>query len=162
MTAPEPLRTTMSLRIPGTPRPQGSLRAIPSKHTGGVFLKSSDATTQHRNDVAMAMGRDWAGKPALEGPVVLLVQFYFPRPRTHLVNGGAPPSRLKAAAPVDHLQDPDTDKCVRLICDALVAAQVVIDDNRVVSVTARKLWADPGAPGQTIVYLYTEVRSTHE
>lgn len=158
----EPARTVLSLIVGGTPRPQGSLRAIPSKHTGGVFLKGSDATTRHRNDVAMAMARDWAGKPALDAPVVLLVSFHFPRPTSHLVNGGKGTPRLKPGAPVDHQQDPDTDKLVRLICDAAVAAQVLVDDNRVVSVIARKLWADPGTPGKTIVYLYSEERNEHE
>lgn len=152
--------TTRELAIVygGTPRPQGSLRLMVSKYTGQPFGKSSDKTTQHRNDLAAAMARAWDGAPALDGPVALVVSFAFPRPKTHLVNGGRGAPRLKPDAPVDHQQDPDTDKCVRLVLDAAVAAQVLIDDNRCVSVVARKLWADPGAPGSTVLTLYTEGR----
>lgn len=148
----------LDIIVLGTPRPQGSLRLMVSRHTGQPFGKSSDPTTKHRNDVALNMAAAWRGAPALDCPVALLAEFAFPRPKAHLINGGRGIPRLKPDAPVDHLQDPDVDKCVRLLLDAAVAAQLLVDDNRCVSVSARKLWADPGRPGSTRITIYEEGR----
>jgi Holliday junction resolvase RusA-like endonuclease len=45
---------------------------------------------------------------------------------------------------------PDLDKLIRAVGDSLTDSGVVIDDSRIVRISARKLYAEGIAPGATI------------
>ena len=72
-------------------------------------------------------------------PVWLSVEFYMPRPKSHLCKSG-----LRSSAPRYHLSKPDTDNLLKTI-DGL--HEVLFDDDRcVVSMMATKQYAEFGQP----------------
>jgi Holliday junction resolvase RusA-like endonuclease len=64
------------------------------------------------------------------------VAFYLPKPKT--VDRQLPSV------------SPDLDKLIRAVGDSLTDSGVVIDDSRIVRISARKLYAEGIAPGATI------------
>lgn len=125
--------------IPGTPRPQGSMKMMTNRATGKGFLKYSNTTVDHRNLVVSVLAAAWPGEPYL-GPVAVRVTFEFARPGSHY-GTGKNAAYIKDSAPVWHSQTPDVDKCLRLVCDALTVAGVVRDDRQVALTRAAKTWA---------------------
>lgn len=74
-------------------------------------------------------------------PLWLAVEFYLPRPKSHLCKSG-----LRSSAPRHHLSKPDTDNLLKTI-DGLHGV-LFEDDRSVVSMYATKQYADDGqAPG---------------
>jgi crossover junction endodeoxyribonuclease RusA len=67
--------------------------------------------------------------PAIDGPVIVELALYLPRPKSA-------PQRVKHPA-----KKPDIDKLVRAILDALTYARVWNDDSQVVSLLATKRFA---------------------
>ena len=101
----------------------------------------------HRARLTVELRRAWAGRPAVDGPVHLSAVFAFPRPASHVGKRG----RLLSRAPLLHTYKPDTDKLVRLVGDALTEAGVLVDDSRIVSLSAAKVWLPVEASGLTVV-----------
>lgn len=66
---------------------------------------------------------------ALSGPVEVLVEFVFPRPKSHFRTGRYA-GELRPAAPYWHTSYPDLDKLQRAIGDAL-SGVVVGDDSQI-------------------------------
>jgi len=125
--------------IPGTPRPQGNPQQITKN-----YHRYPSTTVEHRNNVIRHLGDVW-NQPPIDGPVKLMAAFSFQRPKAHY-GTGRNSEVLKLSAPVEHIQTPDTDKLLRLLCDALTIAGVIVDDRLIVAVVGRKCWAD-GQPG---------------
>ena len=136
-----PARPCLVVTVPGTPRPQGSLRIIQSRSTGKAFAKNSDTTIEHRNLVTTIMVEKWGSRDMLRGPVAARMVFRFARPKSHF-GTGKNAEKLKDSAPSRHIRTPDTDKLVRLVDDALVAAGVINDDSQVCLLRAEKEWQD--------------------
>lgn len=139
---------TLTVTIPGTPRPQGSLRLIRAT-AGHEVAHYPEHVIEHRNTVALALKTTWADREPYAGPVTLDCLFTMPRPKAHY-GTGKNSGRLKPGAPAHHAQMPDADKLTRLICDALVAAGVLIDDCQITTVRGRKQW---GERGSTTIHL---------
>lgn len=133
----------LSFRVHGTPAPQGSKR-----HVGnGIMVESSKRVKPWRQDVKhAALG---ALTDRLEGPVLVRVTFYLPRPRAHY-GTGRNAARLKPAAPTYHEKRPDLDKLLRSTLDALGEAGVWRDDSQVTEVQAVKRYTDTTPPGAHI------------
>lgn len=123
----------ISFHVEGNPAPQGSKR-----HVGrGVMVESSKKLKPWRQLVAAE-----AKKAArtldhpLDGHLRLIVRFDLPAAkRSRFGNRPAGP--------------PDLDELVRAICDGLKDGGLIIDDARIVEITATKHWAK-GKPGATI------------
>ena len=120
--------------IPGTPRPQGNPQQVTAK-----FKRYPTSTIIHRNEVIRHLSEAWTGRAPLDCAVKLSATFYFQRPKSHF-GTGRNSAVLKDSAPPDHIQTPDVDKLIRLICDALTIAGVIKDDSRIVDERGRKFW----------------------
>lgn len=120
--------TWRSTRAYGLPAPQGSKKIV-----AGRLLESSAAVAPWRQAVTYAaiQGQDGDPTAPLTGPVEVMVEFLMPRPKS------APKSRLYPD------KSPDLDKLIRSTLDALTDARAWEDDGQVVSILARKLFAEP-------------------
>lgn len=124
--------------VNGNPAPQGSKNAAAQKkngrYTGKVNLyESSQALKPWRDTVTWFARRRRQSEP-LEGPLVLTVDFYLPKP-------------AQTKYPDYPLGTPDTDKLLRAIGDALTQSGLIRDDAQFVDTHARKRWTTntPGA-----------------
>jgi Holliday junction resolvase RusA-like endonuclease len=123
----------VSLSVTGDPASQGShaimngriVQVNSSKHKAWrkAIVQEAIATLPH----------DW--QPINE-PCELIVNFYLPKPKT--VDRQLPSV------------SPDLDKLIRAVGDSLTDSGVVIDDSRIVRISARKLYAEGISPGATI------------
>lgn len=126
--------------VPGIAAPQGSKRAIANPASGRVSLiESSKRVKPWRTDVREAAIN--AGCEPLDGPVVVTIDCYFPRPKSHF-GTGRNAGIIKATAPMSHIQRPDMDKLQRAILDALTGI-AWHDDSQVVRIVAAKHWSEP-------------------
>lgn len=138
------------LFVPTVPRPQGSKKAFVPKHKKGtppeiaakprrpvIVNDEPELLKTFRADVRDAFQRamDEAGQAPLEGALEVAVTFTFRRPLSHHVAGDRM-RPLKASAPTYHVQDPDLDKLLRSVADALTGI-IWANDNLI----AR--WHDP-------------------
>lgn len=145
--------SSLQFRVYGTPAPQGSKRHIGK----GVMIESSKKVKPWRANVVDAARQavDLTGHLAYAGPVTLRAEFIFARPKSHY-GTGRNSDVLKASAPTwvtsHHLGD--IDKLVRSTCDALVTAQVIVDDAIIVELDKVKKRYTSGPhdlPGALIV-----------
>ena len=129
----------LSFFVEGTPRPQGSMKAITSASTGKPFVKQSAPLIEWRNMIITAarqtMGMtecaEW--EPYLSGPVRLSCTFVFARPKSHTKKRIVEDRGVKD-------NGPDLDKLVRAVGDALTLAGVWHDDRQVATITAEKVY----------------------
>lgn len=128
----------MKLWIPGVPRPQGSMRTFTV--AGRAHARHSDSTIDHRNLVTYHLSQQ---PLRIEGAARLDAEFVFPRPKSHY-GTGRNVDTLKPSAPKHHIQPADTDKLLRLLCDAAENAGIVGNDSQFVEVIGRKKWGDAG------------------
>ena len=136
----------MRLRVDGLPIPQGSKSAFPFRRGDGSLGvavtegKRAPSLKEWRGAVA-ASARVWIalnGHPApLDGPCVMTMIFYLPRPKS------APKRVLYPAV------KPDADKLSRAICDAL-SRLAYTDDARIVDLRVSKRFAVDSPPGVEI------------
>ena len=123
----------VSLSVTGNPASQGSHAIMYGRI---VQVNSSKHKAWRKAIVQEAIATlpdDWQ---PIDEPCELIVNFYLPKPKT-----------------VDrHLPSvsPDLDKLIRAVGDSLTDSGVVIDDSRIVRISARKLYAEGIAPGATI------------
>lgn len=131
----------VSFRVIGEPAPQGSKR-----HVGrGILIESSKKVKPWRQDVAAAALEARAGRPPMDGPVMVEIAFYLARPKS------APKSRQYPD------RKPDIDKLVRSTLDAIVTAGLIHDDGQVCSIDASKHFAAGGPLGAAVLIHTMEV-----
>lgn len=120
----------VAFRVSGKPEPQGSARAFVR---GGRAVVTSDNTNLHswRNLVAHEASK--VVTEMLDGPVVVYATFYLLRSKSR------PKRELFPAI------KPDLDKLCRSLLDGITHV-VIRDDSQVVSLMARKRWADVLTP----------------
>lgn len=120
--------------VPGRPAPQGSKRYLGP----GRAIEMSKYVGAWRDDVRAACLRAWQGRPILDGPLLLEVEFVQRRP-------ASAPKRSTPSA----ISAPDLSKLVRSTEDAITSAGVWRDDARIVCTLSWKRLAEldetPGA-----------------
>jgi crossover junction endodeoxyribonuclease RusA len=128
--------TPITFAVLGTPRPQGSKRYVGN----GRFIEASDVKPWRAAIAAAAeKAMEQANLPAFDGPVVVSVVFFMPRPRS-----------VKRQWPE---VAPDTDKLQRAVGDGLSVdtKAVLTDDSKIVKwESAVKVYADSRQPGAWI------------
>ena len=134
-----PLEAVLRFDVPGVPKPQGSKR-----HVGnGVMVESCKELKGWRQavtEIAIA-----AGASRWEGPVMVMLEFRFDRPKGHWGKRGLVPS-----APAEKTTKPDVDKLSRALLDALWPCWG--DDAQVVELHARKRFCHQGElPGALVL-----------
>jgi Holliday junction resolvase RusA-like endonuclease len=123
----------VSLSVIGDPASQGSHAIM---HGRIVQVNSSKHKAWRKAIVQEAIATlpdEWQ---PIDEPCELIVNFYLPKPKT--VDRQLPSV------------SPDLDKLIRAVGDSLTDSGVVIDDSRIVRISARKLYAEGIAPGATI------------
>ncbi len=125
----------VEFEVIGVPKPQGSMKAISIggrarvKPSGGSdFAAWRNAVSQAAKDVAE---HDDVPAP-LDGPLVLLVDYRIPMPKSR-------PKRDRERGEAHKTSAPDLDKLVRTIGDALTASGLIVDDARFVAINATKV-----------------------
>jgi len=105
--------------VTGVPKSGGSKYATTHKHTGRVVVMESmpKENRQWRDSVICAARQAYDG-PLLEGPLVLTITFYMPRPKGHY-GTGKNAGRLKDSAPIAPITRPDASKLTRSTEDSL-------------------------------------------
>jgi Holliday junction resolvase RusA-like endonuclease len=123
----------VSLSVTGDPASQGSHAIM---HGRIVQVNSSKHKAWRKAIVQEAIATlpdDWQ---PIDEPCELIVNFYLRKPKT--VDRQLPSV------------SPDLDKLIRAVGDSLTDSGVVVDDSRIVRISARKLYAEGIAPGATI------------
>jgi Holliday junction resolvase RusA-like endonuclease len=132
---------SVSFVVTGIPQPKGSAKAfVPKKWADDAYRRgvAPRAVVTHDNPRTKGWQQlvaDQAQKVAgviFDGPTVLTVTFYLPRPQ-YLRDRIEP-----------HVTPPDLDKLVRCVTDALTGI-LYHDDKQVVDLLARKFYARPSA-----------------
>jgi len=136
----------MSIRLEvfGVAQPQGSKTAF-VRNGRAVLVEgrrgaAREAFAGWRASVATA-ARDWQAQqhaPLLDGPLALNIAFYLPRPKSL-------PKRVLYPA-----TRPDLSKLIRCVEDALTGV-VIVDDARIVYLSASKYFAVEGPPRAVIM-----------
>jgi Holliday junction resolvase RusA-like endonuclease len=123
----------VSLSVVGDPASQGS-HAIMQGRIVQVNSKKHKAWRNAITQTALAtLPADWQ---PIDEPCELIVNFYMPKPAS-----------VKRSLPT---VSPDLDKLIRAVGDSLTDSGVVVDDSRIVRISARKLYAIGIEPGATI------------
>jgi Holliday junction resolvase RusA-like endonuclease len=123
----------VSLSVTGDPASQGS-HAIMQGRIVQVNSKKHKAWRNAITQTALAtLPTDWQ---PIDEPCELIVNFYLPKPA----------SATRSLPTVS----PDLDKLIRAVGDSLTDSGVVVDDSRIVRISARKLYAIGIEPGATI------------
>jgi crossover junction endodeoxyribonuclease RusA len=124
----------LTIDVSGEPASQGSHSVI----NGRIVQVNSSKHKKWRNAVVFAaldlIADDWT---PIDEPVELTVIFYLPRPKSVLTRSF--PAVM-----------PDLDKLIRAVGDSLTDAGIIRDDSRIITITARKLYADDRGPGAVI------------
>jgi Holliday junction resolvase RusA-like endonuclease len=146
------VHNVIAIEVRGTPVPQGSGRSFLA---GGraVHVTRTAPLLAWRGAIATEARTGMAGRPLLDGPVALEVEFRpAARPARHWLPANARRLLrvLRLDAPVHHASAPDIDKLCRAVLDAL-SSVVWVDDCQVARLVASKRWPDEGeAPGASI------------
>ena len=123
----------VSLSVTGDPASQGS-HAIMQGRIVQVNSKKHKAWRNAITQTALAtLPADWE---PIDEPCELIVNFYLSKPAS-----------AKRSLPT---VSPDLDKLIRAVGDSLTDSGVVVDDSRIVRISARKLYAIGIEPGATI------------
>lgn len=121
---------------PGIPAPKGSARAVMSHGKPRLLASGSTANKHALKSWAASVG--WTAKAAmvrpLDGPVRVLCEFVFARPKSH--------TRAERAV-ASKTTKPDADKLLRSTLDAMTGLAYV-DDAQVADMRAVKRWAADG------------------
>jgi Holliday junction resolvase RusA-like endonuclease len=120
------------------PVPKGSAKAFVVKGRAIVTQDNREKQKPWASDISYTAAQLTGNtKPSPEG-IAITMQFYMPRPKSHLrVNG-----ELTSRAPIHHISKPDLDKLVRCVLDALTGV-VWNDDSQVVKIDAYKGYESP-------------------
>jgi Holliday junction resolvase RusA-like endonuclease len=124
----------VSLSVTGNPASQGSHAIMYGRI---VQVNSSKHKAWRKAIVQEAIATlpsDWQ---PIDEPCELIVNFYMPKPAS-----------VKRSLPT---VSPDLDKLIRAVGDSLTDSGIVIDDSRIVRISARKLYAEGIEPGATIL-----------
>lgn len=136
-------QTVLRMRAHGLPVSQGS-----KTYLGGGRMVESNAARLRPWRLEVKQAAREARTATLEGPVVVTLEFVFPRPRSHY-GTGANAGRLKATAPNYQGVRPDIDKVTRAVLDSLTDAGWWRDDCQVAMLEVRKAYGDdPGVYAQ--------------
>lgn len=121
-------RKSFLVFVEGRPAPQGSKKFVGN----GRFVETSKYLPAWRSAIVLAIKQQMLVTESIEpfsGPVRVDVTFYIERPK-----------KPKYAYPAT---TPDIDKLIRGCFDAVSASGLWADDQLVVDVHAREIWAGP-------------------
>lgn len=139
----------LTVWVPGTPAPQGSLKAV-RLGAHARLICDNKRTMPWRETIRTVLRANGYGRELLDCPVFVSMTFYFPRPKSHYGKKG-----LRASAPFAPTSKPDLDKLLRSVGDALTGV-VLWDDSRIADVRASKQYADDSGEREPGLWLVIE------
>lgn len=129
--------TDVAFTVYGQPAPAGSKTAGRTK-TGQSFVRdSSKRSYPWKRDVAQAAGVAMRAAPLLDGPLLVELVFWVPRPKSHFGARG-----LRPSAPAHPTVKPDVLKLARAVEDAM-SGVVYRDDAQIVTEILQKAYGEP-------------------
>lgn len=137
----------VTITVYGTPAPQGSKRAFVAGGRAVIVDDNKPALRSWRQDVKAAALDTYAAMARC--PVAVTVTFFLARPKGHY-GTGRNAAVIRASAPRRPAVKPDIDKLLRSTLDGLKEAGIYADDAQVVTITARKQYAEERPPGALI------------
>lgn len=132
---------TVAFVVYGTPAAAGSKRAFAHRHTGRVVVTDASARARPwKAQVADAAAHAMDGQDLLDGPLLLEVTFWMPRPKGHLGARG----NVRPSAPAAPAVKPDLLKLARAVEDALTGV-AYRDDAQIVTEILQKAYTTGSA-----------------
>lgn len=129
----------------GKPQPAGSKNAFPFRRkdgSTGVSVADSNRKSKPWQAVVASAARDaFNGTGLVDGPLMVQMVFYSPRPKGHY-GTGRNAGKLKASAPTHPTTRPDVLKLARGCEDALTSV-IWRDDSQIVSEYLFKRFGEP-------------------
>jgi Holliday junction resolvase RusA-like endonuclease len=136
------MRLLFETRVFGLPVQVGSKNARSINGKVVIYDQTGKRGKTWRSDIKEAV-RDAFDATPHQGPVVVKMLFYMPRPKYHY-GTGKNKDRLKPSAPNFHDKMPDLDKLERNVNDAL-SKIAILDDCSISSVFKMKIYGErPG------------------
>lgn len=130
---------TVSVFVPGIPKPGGSKRAFINQKTGrAIVTEDCKGSKDWRTAVRFAAAEVFASP--LFGPLEVAFRFYMPRPRGHY-GSGRNAGLVRESAPKFPAFRPDVTKLVRSTEDALKGV-AWLDDSQIVRQAASKDYSE--------------------
>jgi Holliday junction resolvase RusA-like endonuclease len=125
----------LSFFCAGIPKAQPRVKAfVRGGHAGVYTPDGAEAWKQEVRRQAVAN----APESILTGPIRVELDFFLPRPKSHLGKDGLP----KPKSPVWHCKKPDLDNLIKALTDAITDTQRVwLDDSQICEITATKTYA---------------------
>lgn len=134
------MSATLRFVVPGVAATKGSTRAfIPKGWTRPIITNDNKKAKGWQQLIAERAANALAEsklQPFADGAVILDVWFYFPRPQKFL-------TAKWAHVDVPHITKPDSDKCLRVVKDAL-SRVVYRDDSSVIDAYVHKRYCAAG------------------
>ena len=97
------------------------------------------------------LAEEMKAPPLRDVPLVVFIEFYFRRPKSHFKK-----DELRPDAPKFVTKTPDVDNCIKFVLDAL-QPKVVADDKIVTKVIAEKKWCENATAECTTIELLVRV-----
>jgi Holliday junction resolvase RusA-like endonuclease len=136
--------TFFAVGIPkGQPRPRAFARKFGKKFSARVY--DPGTAENFKGAIALAAKPHLPSQP-ITGPVEVLIDAYFPRPKTHYRSNG----QVKDSAPRWHTSKPDAENVSKAVLDSLTNLGAWVDDSQVVKLTVTKRYAHNIGPGAQI------------
>ena len=132
---------SVAFKVYGKASPAGS-KTVGFTKGGQHFVRdSAKGSKDWKRAVAQVAGAEMVGKQLLDGPLLLEVTFWLPRPKSHF-GTGRNAEKLKPSAPRFPTVKPDATKLLRAVEDALTGI-VWRDDAQVCVQTVTKTYGEP-------------------
>ena len=121
--------------VAGIPKAQPRVKAfVRGGHAGVYTPDSAESWKQAVRQQATAN----ALESLMSHPVRVSLDFFLPRPKTHLKRDGS----VKENQPIWHCKKPDLDNLIKAVTDAITDTQRIwLDDSQICEITATKTYA---------------------
>lgn len=126
----------------GLPKAQPRVKA--ARIGGFTRVYTPKGADEWKSIIRMECFKVW-DRVQFSGPVSLLVEFYFPRPKKHFKKGA-----LRAGSPIFHDIRPDFDNLAKAVADALTNAGVWRDDSQIASFNLVKRYSNDDTNGARV------------
>jgi crossover junction endodeoxyribonuclease RusA len=138
---------TLRFVVPGVAAKKGSTRAFIPKGWKRAVITNMDPkakawqqlVSEHATQALAASNQ----QPFADGPVMLDVWFYLPRPQKFLI-------KKYAHIDVPHVSTPDADKLLRCVIDSMTRV-VYPDDSRVIDAYVHKRYCSAGELPRAVI-----------
>lgn len=133
--------------VPGIPVAKGSAKAFVIRGTNRAVVTQTNLDKQKPWASLITTTAAQSGAKIISGPVMVSMQFFMPRPKSHFKSNGL----LKPNAPKFNTSKPDVDKLVRLVFDALTGVVWNDDSQANISYAVKYYTSAFGNPGVDVM-----------